>query len=102
MTFTVRIRENSHDMDESEAYGHGTFATYAEGETACRNIVDDYLAGARRPGISAEDLFRSYTMFGEDPAVDAPPGPAESVSRLGTTRGRSAGRCAKPDFSTHL
>lgn len=30
MPFNVRIRENSHDMDESEAYDHGRFATYAE------------------------------------------------------------------------
>ena len=71
MPFTVLIRENSHDMDESEAYDHGRFATYAEAEAACRRIVDDYLAGARKPGMSAEELFRSYTMFGEDPAIDA-------------------------------
>ena len=71
MPFTVRIRENSHYMDESEAYDHGRFSTYAEAEAACRKIVDDYLAGAKKPGMSAGDLFRSYTMFGEDPAVDA-------------------------------
>lgn len=71
MPFTVRIRENSHYMDESEAYEHGRFATYAEAETACRRIVDGYLAGAKKPGMSADDLFRSYTMFGEDPAIDA-------------------------------
>ena len=71
MPFTVRIRENSHYMDESEAYDHGSFATYAEAEAACRKIVDDYLAGAMKPGMSAEALFRAYTMFGEDPVIDA-------------------------------
>jgi hypothetical protein len=71
MPFTVRVRENSHDMDESEAYDHGRFATYAEAEAACRRIVDEFLAGARKPGMSAADLFRAYTMFGEDPAIDA-------------------------------
>ena len=70
MPFTVRIRENSHYMDESEAYEHGRFATYAEAETACRKIVDEYLKSARMPGMSADDLFRSYTTFGEDPAID--------------------------------
>ena len=70
MPFKVRIRENSHYMDESEAYDHGTFATYVEAEAACRKIVDDYLASARKAVMSAEDLFRSYTMFGEDPTID--------------------------------
>jgi hypothetical protein len=72
MPFTVRIRENSHYMDDSETYDHRTFATYAEAEAACRRIVDEYLAGAWKQGMSADDLFRSYTMFGEDPAIDAP------------------------------
>ena len=34
MQFKVRIRENSHYMDESEAYDHGTFASYAGAEPA--------------------------------------------------------------------
>jgi hypothetical protein len=70
MPFTVRMRENSHYMDESEAYDHGTFATYAEVEAACRRIVDEFLAGARKPGIGAAALFEVYTMFGEDPTID--------------------------------
>jgi hypothetical protein len=71
MQFTVRIRENSHYMDESQAYDHGTFASYAEAETACCKIVDDFLTGNRKPGIGAEALFRLYTTFGEDPSIDA-------------------------------
>ena len=71
MPFTVRVRENSHYMDESEAYDHGRFATYAEAEAACRRIVDDYLKSAKKPGMNAHDLFRSYTMFREDPVIDA-------------------------------
>jgi hypothetical protein len=70
MPIKVRIRENSHYMDESEAYNHGSFATYAEAEVACRKIVDDFLSGNRKPGIGAETLFRIYTTFGEDPVID--------------------------------
>ncbi len=70
MPFKVRVRENSHYMDESEAYEHGTFATYAEAEAACRKIVDEFLTANRKPGLGAEALFRLYTTFGEDPAID--------------------------------
>jgi hypothetical protein len=70
MPFTVRVRENSHYMDQSEAYDHGSFATYAEADAACRRIVDDFLVGNCKPGIGAEALFRLYTTFGEDPAID--------------------------------
>ncbi len=41
------MRENLHYMDESEAYDHGTFATYAEAEAACRRIADEFLLPAR-------------------------------------------------------
>jgi hypothetical protein len=71
MPFNVRVRENSHYMDESEAYDHGTFATYAEAETACRKIVDEFLIANRKPGMSADALFSLYTTFGEDPTIDA-------------------------------
>lgn len=70
MNFTVRVRENSHYMDESEAYTIGPFATYEEAEAACRKIVDDFLAANRKPGQSADALFSLYTMFGEDPSVE--------------------------------
>ena len=93
MRFHVRIRENSHYMDESEAYDHGSFATYAEAETACRKIVDDYLASARKPGISAEDLFRSYTTFGEDPTIDAPGPNGERFSAWDYARKRCGKLC---------
>jgi len=70
MRFTVRVRENSHYMDESEAYTIGPYATYAEAEAACRKMVDDFLAANRKPGQGAEALFELYTTFGEDPSVE--------------------------------
>lgn len=70
MPFKVRIRENSHYMDDGEAYDHGTFATYGEAEAACRGIVDEFLMQNRKPGLGADALFRLYTMFGEDPTID--------------------------------
>jgi hypothetical protein len=71
MPFTVRIRENSHYSDASEAYGHGSFAASAEADAAGRKTVDEYLASAIKRGMSAEELFRRCAMFGEDPTIDA-------------------------------
>ena len=76
MPYSVMVDDNYHHMDESERYPSGRFAT-AEGAAAhCRQIVDEYLLSALVPGMSAQDLWDSYKMFGEDPfivAVDAPP-----------------------------
>ena len=93
MPFKVRVRENAHYMDESEAYDHGVFASYAEAEAACRRIVDQFLAGAKKPGIGADALFRLYTLFGEDPAiVGAGPG-GERFSAWDYARKRCDAMC---------
>ena len=95
MQFKVRIRENSHYMDESESYDHGTFADYAEAEAACRKIVDDFLAGNRKPGIGADALFRIYTTFGEDPSVDAAGPAGERFSAWDYARRRCSEICSR-------
>jgi hypothetical protein len=93
MPFNVRIRENAHYMDENEAYDHGSFATYAEAETACRKIVDEFLRGNRKPGIGAEALFRLYTTFGEDPTIDAAGPNGERFSAWDYARKRCGELC---------
>ena len=81
MSFTVRVRENSHYMDESEGYTLGPFANYEAAEAKCRAIVDEFLSANAKSGKSAESLFSVYTTFGEDPSVvgKAPPGAAFSA-----------------------
>jgi hypothetical protein len=68
-TFAVYVDDNFHYQDEDERYQLGTFASYDEAVAACRRIVDDFLALHFTPGMSADDLFRQYTGFGEDPFV---------------------------------
>ena len=36
---------------------------------AAKKIVDEYLASAYEPGMAAEELNRSYLLFGEDPYI---------------------------------
>ena len=63
MPYTVRVAENSHYMDESEAYDHGTYPTREAAQAACHKIVDDFLTQSRKPSMSADALFKLYTSF---------------------------------------
>jgi len=93
MPYTVRVRENSHYMDESEAYHQGTYPTRDAAEAVCRKIVDEFLAASIKPGMSAEDLFRLYTTFGEDPCVTGPDTGAPSFSAWDYARRRCREMC---------
>jgi guanosine-3',5'-bis(diphosphate) 3'-pyrophosphohydrolase len=67
--YQLRIYDNFHYMDESEAYDSGEFETYEEALNAAKKIIDDYLAKNWRPGITESELIEQYTSFGEDPMI---------------------------------
>jgi hypothetical protein len=69
--YTVVVSDNSHYMDEEEQHEAGSFATREAALRAAKAIVDEYLVSAYKPGMTAADLFRSYTSFGEDPFIDS-------------------------------
>lgn len=77
--YTVRVADNFHYRDEAETYTLGTFATLGEAEAAARDVVDRFLVDQHAPGMTADDLFKRYTGFGDDPYIvaahDAPPAP---------------------------
>ena len=64
MAYRVLIDGNFHYQDESERFTHGQFETADEAVAACRSIVDEFLAGAFEPGMSATALYDLYTSFG--------------------------------------
>ena len=72
MPFTVIVADNFHYMDESESYRLGDFGTLEEARDASRRIVDEYLASAYAPGMTAAALYHSYVNFGEDPYILSP------------------------------
>jgi len=76
--YTVYVDDNFHYQDEYERYQLGQFETYAEGLTACRRIVDDFLAAHHVPGMTAADLYQQYTAYGEDPWIS----PADTEPRF--------------------
>lgn len=69
MNYTVHVDDNFHYMDKDERYTYGKFETLESAIEACRKIVDEYLNAAYTPGMSAFDLFTSYTSFGDDPWI---------------------------------
>ena len=68
MIYTVYINENSHYMDEGERRAAGEFADREAALAFCRRIVEQSLAECDASG-TAEEMFRMYTTFGEDPWI---------------------------------
>lgn len=66
-TQTVYVDDNFHYMDEDERYCLGTFDSLDEAVAACRKIVDQFLQN--NSAETAEELYQSYVMFGEDPWI---------------------------------
>jgi len=74
MAFKVMVDDNFHYQDEDERYTYGEFDTLEAAVDACKKIVDEYLRSAYKPGMTAEELYASYQMFGEDPWVSGADG----------------------------
>jgi hypothetical protein len=76
VTYAVRIAEHSAYMDaESPPRPGGTFPTREEAEAEARRIVDRSLDELYRPPMGAEEFFRLYTLYGDDPYVVPEHGP---------------------------
>lgn len=67
--YIVMVDDNFHFTDASERYKDSEHITYAEAVKKCQSIVDDYLIDALEPGMTSNELYASYTMFGEDPFI---------------------------------
>ncbi len=73
MSYKVFVDDNSRYMDEPARYEKGEYDSYAAAVAACEAIVNQYLSGAFKAGMSADDLFGSYISFGEDPFITPEP-----------------------------
>jgi hypothetical protein len=67
--YKVLVDSHAQYQSESARYELGPFGDYQTAVEAARKIVDDYLLSAYRPGMTAEALFTSYSLFGEDPFI---------------------------------
>jgi hypothetical protein len=67
--FDLFVDDNYHFADENERYKAGSYDSYAEAVVAAEAIVDEWLIHSYRPGITSEELYKGYTMYGEDPYI---------------------------------
>lgn len=67
--YKVYMDDNFHFMDESERYCAGTFDTAKGAINACKRIVEQSLNESLQNAKTADELARSYKMFGEDPWI---------------------------------
>jgi hypothetical protein len=63
------VDDNFHYQNEDERYEHGVFSTAEEAIAACKRIVDEDLENLYKPGMTEQELYETYTMFGDDPFV---------------------------------
>ena len=69
MKYHLRIYDNFHYGDETEAYNHGGYATYEEALSAAQSIVDDFLRSNWKKGMTSDELMAQFLLYGEDPII---------------------------------
>lgn len=69
--YTVFVADNYYYQDESERYKFSVFEDCESAVAACKKIVDEFLVHNYSIGMTAEDLYQIYTMFGEDPFISS-------------------------------
>lgn len=67
--FHLRVYDNFHYMDESEAYNHGQYETYEDALIAAKAIVDEFFENNWKSGVTADYLLGQYSLYGEDPII---------------------------------
>lgn len=77
--YRLKVFDNFHYADESEAYVTGCYLTPDGAVAAAKGMVDHSLAEAYKPGMSPEDLLRAYQAYGDDPVVQGDPAVAFSA-----------------------
>jgi len=70
--YIVYVDDNFNFMDESERYQAGEYDTQDEAIARCKAIVRSSLSGSKEREKTAEAMYESYTMFGEDPFIVGP------------------------------
>jgi len=67
--FHLRVYDNFHYMDESEAYNHGQYETYEDALIAAKAIVDEFFEHNWKIGTTSDYLLGQYSLYGEDPII---------------------------------
>jgi guanosine-3',5'-bis(diphosphate) 3'-pyrophosphohydrolase len=69
MKYNLKVYDNYHYADESEAYNHGWYDNYEEAEIAAKAIVNEFLEHIWARGMNPDILIAEYCLYGEDPVI---------------------------------
>jgi hypothetical protein len=69
MKYHLRVFDNYHYTDESEAYDKGEFDTYEQAEHEAKSIVVKSLELNYSRGMHPDLLVAQYCVYGEDPII---------------------------------
>ncbi len=94
--YTVFVDDNFHYRDEGERYELGKFEQWDAAVAACKNIIDEFIRQNYKAGMKAEDLYKNYLIFGEDPFIiqNNPESPTGSFSAWDYAKQRCQEICA--------
>ena len=67
--YKVMIDDNYHHTDEEYRYEKGVYETAAQALDVCREVVERSVREGFAPGMPADELYRNYVAFGEDPFI---------------------------------
>jgi AcrR family transcriptional regulator len=67
--YVVLVDDNFHSMDASARYQHGAYSTCEAAVQACKQIVIESLKHCHRAGMTADELYQTYVMHGDDPFI---------------------------------
>ncbi len=69
MAFHLRVYDNFHFPDQSEADDIGPYTTFEEASGAAKAIVDKFLVSNWKTGIKPSELLALFNDFGDAPSV---------------------------------
>jgi hypothetical protein len=69
MKFYLRVYDNYHYMDESEAYNFGQYETYEDALAGAKAIVDEFIEQYWRPETKPDEFLVGFALYGEEPII---------------------------------
>lgn len=69
MKFHLRIYDNYHHWDETEAYNHGEYDNYNEALNEAKSIVYNWLREEWLEGKTPAVILASFALYGESPVI---------------------------------
>jgi hypothetical protein len=70
MSFHLRIYDNYHYQDESEAFNSGSFESGEEAYEKAKSIIDEFITSSIEQGIQIEGIYSQWMTFGEEPEIE--------------------------------